>query len=147
MTRWFPIVLLAAAAAGAGGAPAPDPGRLPRARFEALKKRLPRLVEAWVKERWAQEANAPPVGNPRYSSEVRLARLVGPAEAKVTVLLPISSGGRRVAWADQVLTVYLRYHEGRWTTTGFDASWPTANTASNRTVRFLLLAIDESQEK
>src|SRR5262249_3646284 len=142
MTRWLPIALLAAAAACAAGAPAPDPGRLPRARFEALKKRLPRLVEGWLKERWAREVSARAVGKPGYSSEVRLARLVGPAEAKVTVLLHLSSGGRRVAWGDQVLTVHLRYYEGRWTSTGFDASWPAANTESSRTVRFLLLAID-----
>jgi hypothetical protein len=119
-------------------APTPDADRDAKARLEALKKRLPALVAGWAKKRWYASAKV----------KVQVARLTAPAEAKLTLLSEAYDGdGRRDLDNDHVLTIHLRYHDGAWLTARFDASWQPADHWSNRAVRFLMLAIDESEGK
>jgi hypothetical protein len=117
-------------------APAPDLDRAAKARLEALKKRLPGMLSAWVK-RWPVHAEAEP----------RLVRPLGGGEAKVTVLLhAVDGAGRRRPWEEEVFSLYLRYNGARWTATRFVAPWPTTAAAHNRAVHLLMLALDESEE-
>jgi hypothetical protein len=99
-------------------APAPEPGREAKQKLEDLKKRLPDAVAAWARERWYDTSRV----------EVRLARLVGPAEAKVTLVsLATDPRGQRQPNQDEVITVFLRYYDGSWSPTRFEASWPATS--------------------
>jgi hypothetical protein len=119
-------------------APAPEPGREAKQKLEGLKKRLPDAVAAWAHERWA--------GSSRV--EVRIVRLLGPAEAKLTLVsLAANTQGGREPEHDEVITVFLRYYDGAWSATRFEVSWPASDNESNKAVRFLMLAIDEAGSK
>jgi hypothetical protein len=127
------MAAVACHAAALAAAPAPDGDKAARQTFEELKKRLPKVADGWVRERWQKMANYPETRDrPGFSAEVRLARRVGPAEAKVTVVIRMTSGGERMAWADQVVTLHLRYFEGSWTTRRLDTSWPSAAPREGR---------------
>jgi hypothetical protein len=132
-------LLLAAPAWHAAPAPDPDPDRPAREKFEALKKKLPDLVATWPKDsgRWYSDARM----------ELKLARRTGPVEAKVTMFCQHFSQGQPDPNSDQLLTVYLHYHDGAWTTTRFEGTWFPDNHFANRGARFLMLAIDELGEK
>ena len=96
--------------------------------FEALKKKLPGLVEGWSREHW-------------YAGkvvEVKVARRIGPAEAKVTFLGHTSDAGD-----PEPFSVYLHFYDGAWTTTRLDAGWSSTNDSNTRAVHFLMLAIDQ----
>src|SRR5262245_45193938 len=105
--RLLPLAAVAAALALdlSAGAAAPAPAAAgpvgAKARLEALRKRLPGLVQAWDKQF--------PVG-----FEFRLARLTGPAEAKLSF---------RSRDQGYFFSVWLRYYDGRWTTDRFVGSW------------------------
>jgi hypothetical protein len=134
----------------ASAAPAPAGEQSAGVRFEALKKRLPRLADDWLKHRWLRTAEIPMFGaelKPRFTAEVQVARLIGPAEAKVTVVVGVSLDGERRDKHDEVVTVFLRYYRGAWTTTGFKGSWRPSHDGCNQAAHFLLLAIDRSEEK
>jgi hypothetical protein len=98
--------------------------------LEELKKRLPGVVAAWAKEHWYKDA-----------VKVRLVRQIGPDEAKITLQCHYQPKYY------ELLTIYLRYYGGHWTTTRFDATWDAKDTHANKAVRFLMLAIDESGGK
>ena len=133
----LPAIVLMMLSALSAAAPEPTDGKA-RARLEALKKRLPGIMAAWAKERWYRSSKV----------EVRLVRRTGPAEARVILLSHhLGSDGRANPEHDEVLTVYLRYFEGAWTTTRFEATWSPGNHYNNRATRFLMLAIDESEGK
>ena len=139
---WVAAALATLCTTAAAAAPAPPASRTEataRTRLEALKKRLPALVDAWKKKRW-------------YDSEtvkVRLVRLTGTNEAKITLLSEAIDPrtGRSDPNQDKALTIHLRYYDGAWTSTRFEATWPASNDWSNKAARFLMLAIDEASEK
>ena len=118
--------------------PAPDPGRLPKQKLEALKKKLLDIVEAWAKERW----------NTGTSVHVRVVRLLGPSQAKV-VLLSRSEDAKsgRQPDQDEVFTIFLDYYGDAWSATRLEGSCPATNHFNSWAVRFLMLAIDEAAEK
>ena len=122
---------LAAALAFVTPAPASDPDTAARKGLEALRKRLPGVVASWAKERWHKDD---PV-------RLRLVRRVGPAEAKLTLRMGDDPK------TDQLLTIYLRFHDGLWTTTRFESTWEGRSSFNDRAARFLMLAIDEAAEK
>jgi hypothetical protein len=129
--RLFPLAIVAALAldlsAGAAAAPAPAAAGPvgAKARLEALKKRLPGVLQAWNKQF-------------TIGFEFRLARLTGPAEAKLNF---------RAKDQGYFFSVWLRYYDGRWTTDRFAASWSGARFEFFTTaVHALMLAIDESEE-
>jgi hypothetical protein len=111
----------------AAGGPTDDS----RAKLESLRKRLPGVVAAWARERWHK-------GDP---VQLRLVRRVGPDEVKVTLRCGDDPK------TDQLLTIYLRYHDGLWTTTRFESTWEGRSSFNDRAARFLMLAIDESASK
>ena len=43
--------------------------------------------------------------------------------------------------------VYLRYYDGAWATTRFEASWASTDAFCNKPVRFLMVDIDVAAEK
>ena len=107
-----------------------------RETFEALKRRLPGVVTEWAKKsgRW----------DPKREAVVELVRRVAADEAKVVIVFKGLDGmGKPDPLYDDVVTIYLRYYDGAWTTTRYDSSW-TPTVYGNKAVRFLMLAIDKS---
>ena len=107
-----------------------------RETFEALKRRLPGVVTEWATKsgRW----------DPKREGKVELARRVAADEAKVVIVFKGLDGmGKPDPLYDDVVTIYLRYFDGAWTTTRYDTSW-TPTVYGNKAVRFLMLAIDKS---
>jgi hypothetical protein len=130
---------LAAAWFPAGkAAPAPENWKLPQKKLEELTKQLPKILQDEALAKWLKDM------------EIRLVRLVGPEEAKVRVR--VSGGviqGQRHYLGDRYLVVRLRFYDGRWTTAGFERSWPDDNANAHLTVlihRFMDL-IDEATER
>jgi hypothetical protein len=78
-----------------------------QATFEALKKKLPGVVTAWWKEvSKGEESNDAP--GPR----IALARRISPTKAKISITVKDTR--------DIVLTFYLWYYDGAWTTKGWE---------------------------
>ena len=131
--RFAPALLTLALFAPA--APAADDTKA-RETFAALKQRLPGVVTEWAKKsgRW----------DPKREASVELVRRVAADEAKVVIVFKGLDGmGKPDPLFDDVVTVYLRYYDGVWTTTRYDTSW-TPTVYGNKAVRFLMLAIDKS---
>jgi hypothetical protein len=131
-----PLLALLLALPPGHAAPAPElpPDQPAQVAFEALKKKLPELAAAWTKEHW-------------YAGkvvEVKVARRVGPAEAKVTFLAhSTNEKGQPDPSNDQLFSVYLRFYDGAWTSTRFEAGWSSTNDFNARAAHFLMLAIDQ----
>ena len=135
MNRPRMALALLALALCASAAPAAD-DRKAQETFEALKKRLPGVVTEWAKKsgRW----------DPKREAAVELMRRVAADEAKVVIVFKGLDGmGKPDPLFDDVVTVYLRYYDGEWTSTRYDSSW-TPTVSGNKAVRFLMLAIDKS---
>jgi hypothetical protein len=119
-------------------APAPEGGRLPQSKLDELKKQLPTILQDEGVAPWLRGA------------EVRLVRQVGPEEVKVRVVAPIRDGqGRRLYIKDNYVIVRLRFYDGRWTTAGFEPSWPNdaAHEYLNIIAHRLMDLIDEATER
>jgi hypothetical protein len=126
--------IAAALLALALAAPADD--EKARETFTALKKRLPEVVTEWAKKsgRW----------DPKREATVELVRRFAADEAKVVIVFKgLDTMGKPDPLYDDVVTIYLRYYDGAWTTTRYDSSW-TPTVYGNKAVRFLMLAIDKS---
>ncbi len=135
MNRPRIVPALLALALFAPAAPAAD-GTKARETFEALKRRLPGGVTEWATKsgRW----------DPKREATVALVRRVAADEAKVAIVFKGLDGmGKPDPLFDDVVTIYLRYYDGAWTTTRYDSSW-TPTVYGNKAVRFLMLAIDKS---
>ena len=131
--RMAPALLALALCASA--APAADE-RKAQETFEALKKRLPGVVTEWAKKsgRW----------DPKREPTVELVRRVAADEAKLVIVFKGLDGmGKPDPLFDDIVTIYLRYFDGAWTTRRYDSSW-TPTVYGNKAVRFLMLAIDKS---
>ena len=131
--RYAPALL--ALALFAQAAPAADDTKA-RETFEGLKRRLPGVVTEWATKsgRW----------DPKREAVVELIRRVAADEAKVVILFKGLDGmGKPDPMFDDIVTIYLRYYDGAWTTTRYDSSW-TPTVYGNKAVRFLMLAIDKS---
>jgi hypothetical protein len=105
-----------------------------KSRFKALMKRLPEIVVAWAKTT-CDVTIAPEI------VKVRLARIISTTDAKVTLVLEDGGG------ADSVLTLYLRYYAGSWTTTSFKGNWHNLFKGADQCALPLILAIDKGGEK
>jgi hypothetical protein len=125
------VLALLLACSTATAAPTPETEALAKEKLEALKKRMPEVAAGWAKEHWYKTGKV----------EFRIARLLDTAEARLT-FVSVDQGGDQ-----DVLTVYLRYHDGVWYTTRFEASWPANVNFNNKAARFLMLAIDEAAQK
>jgi hypothetical protein len=106
----------------APAAPAPDSGREAKDKLEALKKRLPGVLDAWMKAHPIEGQDDG--GTWTYVIVLRRARLVASAEAKFTFFLRRKYEATLAA-PDHILTVCLKYHDGLWTTTSYQCSDPT----------------------
>ena len=131
LSHTLPLAAALALVAPAPAERASDPDLAARKGLESLRKRLPGVVAAWAKERWYK-------GDP---VRLRLVRRVGPAEAKLTLRMGDDPK------TDELLTIYLRYHDGLWTTTRFESTWEGRSSFNDRAARFLMLGIDESGSK
>jgi hypothetical protein len=79
--------------------------------------------------------------------EVKLVRQTSPTEAKLTLLLPyFDHQGAANPKGDEMATISLRYYDGSWTSTGYQASWSRMDWKESA-VHKLMLAIDELGEK
>jgi len=84
-----------------------------------------------------------PLG-PEREARVELVRRVAADRAKVVIVFKGLDGmGKPDPLYDDIVTIYLRYFDGAWTTTRYDSSW-TPTVYGNKAVRFLMLAIDKS---
>lgn len=133
------VALLAALSVDA--APAPDSSKQ---KLAALKKKLPDLVGDWLKK---EKFTIPPGGT--CKSELRVLRRLGANRAKAVILFTAfeKKGARAESW-DLLLTVFLSYYDGCWTTETFDASCRSLESKQLRPYfAFLMMAIDEAAEK
>jgi hypothetical protein len=126
-------------------APAPDRDRLPKQKLEALKKRLPDLVNDWLQmkeyDHWLPR-------NINCKPELRVLRRVGPDRAKMVILFAAFDGkGAPVHGYDMLLTVFLSYQDSCWTTKRYETAMRYKEIAGHQTFAFLMLAIDEAAEK
>jgi hypothetical protein len=163
------VVLVCVCGVPIHAAPEANEGRLAKDRLEALKKRLPDLLVDSINksDRWAM----------KYEATVQSLRLIGPAEAKLTIRLEALSSERtgtleKVPASDEVLVIFLSYYDGNWTTKRFEATWVDSDPVvvaggigggpgagggrisprssmlrNNRGARFLLAAIDEAGDQ
>ena len=125
----------------APAAPVPDPSREAKERLEALTKRLPDVLDAWMKAYPVRGITADRV-NWTQVFVLRRARLVASAEAKLTFYSYTETAGVRETVPRHIMTVFLKYHDGLWTTTTYQCG-----DLYTRAVDFLLDAIDEAAEK
>ena len=131
----------------ADATPAPDSGRAAKEKLEALKKKLPDILDEWMKER---THNFTGNNETSYKPEVRVLRRVGPERAKAVILLAASDGKNedRKTCSDVLLTVYLSYHDGCWTTEQYETNSQGIDMRHFRDAfAFLMMAIDEAAEK
>jgi len=137
--------------AGAGQvapAPAPAPAQDESLlKLEKLKKKLPDLLTEWKQSKRLHTNN-----DYDFTCEPRLVRRLSPTEAKVAIVIqPFRMrDARRDPSNEQILTIYLQFFDGVWTTTKFEAVWNgyfCGEREGNSFARFLMLAIDESAEK
>jgi hypothetical protein len=126
-------------------APAPAPGRAAKEKLEALKKKLPDLVSDWQKENPGFVSS-----QGTFSPELRVMRRVGPDRAKAVILFAaFDKNGARAPDYEIMLTVFLTYQDGCWTTERFEVSRPRRASINvpHPNFAFLMLAIDEAAEK
>jgi hypothetical protein len=138
------VALLAAPYVDA--APAPDTSKQ---KLETLKKKLLGVLNDWVNEDNAHWLTVPfSNSKPTCKPEVRVLRRVSPNRAKAVILFAAYGENGRLKNHDVVLTVYLTYQDGCWTTETFEASSLAVDTKQfHPTFAFLMMAIDEAAEK
>jgi hypothetical protein len=123
------IALIAPGASQLGtGAPAPPLNRDANAKLEELKKKLPDIVADW--------SDREETGNAWFS---RIRQISG-EEAKATFVLKEAGKPR------EILTVFLRFYNGIWVTTHYQASW-AGDLKLHRAAHILLFKIDDAAEK
>jgi hypothetical protein len=123
-------------------APAPD---LPKQRLAALKKRLPNTLGDWVKQEGSVNWLT---NNWTCTPELRVLRRIAPERAKAVILFAASDQQGVRNWRGDVLvTVFLTYQDGYWTTERFEAVGNTDPGTFRTTFAFLMLVIDEATEK
>jgi len=118
-----------AACAPAGADPAPARARDAKTRLEELKRKLQDIVVEW--------ADREEMGHAWFSR----VRQIGPDEAKITVVLKEAGSPRNV------VTVFLRFYDGLWVTTRYEASWLTIDLTRHRAAEILMVNIDDAAEK
>jgi hypothetical protein len=129
-----PLLTLVLLAPAVSAAPPPDQAK---EKLDALKKKLPEIARKWIKDMTVFQDQV----------EIKLVRQIGPTEAKTTLLFPyIDHRGIHQPKNDEMLTIHLRYYEGIWTSTGYQASWGRMEW-KELAVHKLMLAIDELGEK
>jgi hypothetical protein len=119
-------------------APALDEEMATKKSFSTLKERLPKAVEAWLKD----------VGYEKhYVAEVKSARRIEATKGKVAIVVSrIDSSGNvppKVVSVELVVMIFLQYYDGRWTTTRFE---PLTDKDRDwlKDLGVLMVAIDES---
>ena len=163
------LVLVCVCGGPLRAAPEANETRVAKDRLDVLKKRLPDLLVDSINksERWAM----------KYEATVQSLRMIGPAEAKLTIRLEALSAEHtgtleKVPTSDEVLVIFLSYYDGNWTTKRFEATWIDSDPVvvaggfgggpgagggrvaprssmlrNNRGARFLLAAIDEAGDR
>lgn len=113
-------------------APAPKPESTARKKLENLKKTVLPLVARFLKKD----------PDDFMEPEVKLARLIAPAKAKITFRFKEIMHGKRDPVSDVLLSVYLSYYDGRWTTTSHSDL-----NGLQLDINKLMLLIDEAGEE
>jgi len=126
-------------------APAPEPGKKAKEKLETLNKRLPTVVGDWLKDNentsWFSYGRT-------YSPKLRVMRRIGPDRAKAVILFEaFDKNGARARYYDALLTVFLTYQDGCWSTERSEVVRRGDNGDFPRACDFLMLAIDEAAEK
>jgi hypothetical protein len=134
------LVALLALFGGLGAAPAPDPDPLAKEKLEVLRKRLPRVVSDWV-------GNSDRYGLvDQETMMVKTMRRISDSESRITFEVRVRDEKlAKIELHSELLTIYLRYYDGFWTTNRFEATWEANKTRLNKSARFLMEAIDECQ--
>jgi hypothetical protein len=140
------VLLLAFSLAGA--APAPDPGREAVKKLEELKKRLPEIIAAWLANEGPNFGVLDSGQSESYKPNLRVLRRISPDRAKGVILLAtFDKDGKRVGYHDEIVTVFLTYADGCWTTERFETVRNYTADEDRMGWARLMLAIDEASEK
>src|SRR5262249_50260851 len=130
-------------AAQLDAAPAPDPSIRAKEKFEALKKKLPDILTEW-----SNSDEHARLFLPTRKPELRLLRRIAPNRAKAVIHFVESRAVERAFMRDMVLTVFLTYQDGCWTTETFEAFTRVDDLKDTRwSFSFLMTAIDEAAAK
>jgi hypothetical protein len=123
-----------------------------KAKLEALKKRLPAVVNAWAKQNEFEFWTHGEEGAGCSSPVLKRTRATSATEAKITIHFLPRVGGKLFSGVDgklvddpkHVMVVFLKFYDGLWTTVRFE--W-TVDASHNACAHYLLDAIDEAAEK
>jgi hypothetical protein len=131
----------------AAAAPAPDTAAAAKAKLEALRKELPGLLDDWAKKpgnaTWLMDKST-------CRPELRLLRRVAPDRAKmVVVFAAFDAAGGRAEGQNLVLTAFLSFQDGCWTSERFEATRYRLEVVrvAHMDLTLLLLEVDEAAEK
>jgi hypothetical protein len=113
---------------GSGRTKAEPQAEEAKKKLDQLQKKMPDLFKVWL-------AKALEIWGGQLKSELKLLRWIGSTEVKVTYSC---SFPEEVPISDFVLTLHLRYYDGRWTTTDMRTSNPKIAGAD------LMLLIDQA---
>ncbi len=109
------------------------------AKLNVLKKRLPDILTDWNKKHY-------PFANENYYPQLCFIRRPSATTAKITFLMKHRDAGYEAS--GQLVSIYLNYYDGAWTTTRKEVEWKTSNVEyANDQLHYLMLAIDEFDEK
>jgi hypothetical protein len=123
---------------------APSQAKEAKAKLEALKKRLPAVVNAWAKEYELMFLVRVEEGYIFSVPVLKRTRATSETEAKVTIHFLRRVDEKLVGDPKGILTIFLKYYDGLWTALRFE--W-TFDAGYNSAAHFLLDAIDEAAEK
>jgi hypothetical protein len=125
---------------GASPGYAAQPGKNKEAEetFAALEKRLPKVISKFVSDsEWFSFVEAAGIGGAvgaRAEAVVKLMRMTGPTEGKVTVVIYLRGEDEKKRVEAAVFSIYLRYFNGSWTSNRLDGSWPSALGVADKDV-------------
>jgi hypothetical protein len=108
-------------------------------KLDVLKKHLPSMLEDWNKHNYF-------FGDDKHITKLRFIRCTSPTTAKLTFVLEYKEEADRNS--RQIVSIYLQYYDGAWTTTSKEVEWETSNPENaNRRLHHLMLLIDEFGQK
>ncbi|QJW95066.1 hypothetical protein [Frigoriglobus tundricola] len=99
-------------------------------KLDKLQKKFPQLIH-----KWAEQAEDKLKGG-KLKSELKMLRWIGPTEVKITYACSFDVEGIQGSWT---MSFYLRYYDGKWTTTDFCTDHPNLPFAD------LMLLIDQAE--
>lgn len=113
----------------------------PDSSFTHLVTNLPKWIEAASLPPASMNDKQSDASDPVYGqSKVRVARLVSPTTAKITISLVLPGKGPKSEYEYGTVSLFLNWHDGRWTVTRYDEStWFTGKIQRDYLLKLIAL--------